>query len=553
MGYFLQEDYTNAISYFEQALKESQKNSAIYYKLGESYYMRGSFHRGIQYLNKAIEIDSDNLPYHLVLADIYISQQEYQLAAEVYENMLENNPESIEYYYETGNLFKQIGMMEADNLKTFISSGNTNAKQKKEIEGKMASQLKKAILYYDKFEKANGISEDVTLEKFGIYSFLRKNTEAEKELHNLIKEAPNNPEHKVQLARFYFQIEEQQKGIDYLEKQVTLNPHESEYRMALAEMYKFEKNEAKSNEHLIAVFASPSYSIHNKVKIISGMLQSSDQTKREMALDMAQKTAESNADYPQAHAVLGDANYVNKKPKEARAAYLESLKIDDKTYLVWEQIVFIDAELEDFDGLIEHATSCLSIYPNKAAIWYYLGAAYANKKDNTQSRNAYESGIKHVETNPALEFQFLSQLGDLYNSLKLFEKADSVYEKALIYDPNSAHVLNNYSYFLSIRGEKLQAAKAMSSKLVRIHPNEPTYIDTYAWVLYKLEEFKEAENQLALALQSSKDPAIVEHYGDVMYQLGKTEEAIKFWKEAQGGNGVSEFLDQKITEGKLYE
>ena len=96
MGYFLQEDYTNAISYFEQALKESQKNSAIYYKLGESYYMRGSFHRGIQYLNKAIELDSDNLAYHLVLADIYISQQEYILAAEVYENMLEENPNAIE-------------------------------------------------------------------------------------------------------------------------------------------------------------------------------------------------------------------------------------------------------------------------------------------------------------------------------------------------------------------------------------------------------------------------------------------------------------------------
>ena len=99
----------------------------------------------------------------------------------------------------------------------------------------------------------------------------------------------------------------------------------------------------------------------------------------------------------------------------------------------------------------------------------------------------------------------------------------------------------------------LEQAKAMSSKLVKIHPNEPTYIDTYAWVLYKLGEYKEAERQLALALKNSKDPAIVEHYGDVMFQLGKNHEAVKYWKEAQGGNGVSEFLDQKIKEGKLYE
>ena len=515
--------------------------------------MRGSFHRGIQYLNKAIELDSDNLAYHLVLADIYISQQEYILAAEVYENMLEENPNAIEYFYEAGNLYKQIGMMEADNLKTFTASNNTNSRQKKEIENKMTSALKKAVLFYDKFEKGNGISEDVTLEKYGIYSFLRKNTEAEKELLNLIKEAPKNAEYKVKLAQFYFQIDEQQKAVDYLEKQTIKEPHESDYRMALAEMYKLMDNEEKSNEHLMAVFSSPSYSVHNKVKIISGMLQSSDKTKRSAALDMAIKTRASNSDYPQAHAVLGDAYYVNGDPREARKAYLEALKIDDQTYLVWEQIVFIDAELEDYNVLIKHANACLEIFPNKAAIWYYLGAAYTSKGESDKSKNAFETGIKEVDTNPALEFQFLSQLGDLYNTLEIYHKADSVYEKALVYDPNSAHVLNNYSYFLSLRKDNLQAAKAMSSKLVKIHTNEPTYIDTYAWVLYQLGEYREAEQQLELALKNSNDPAIVEHYGDVLFKLGKNQEALKYWKEAQGGKGVSEFLDQKVKEGKLYE
>ena len=553
MGYFLQEDYTNAIDYFERALKESQKNSAIYYKLGESYYLRGSFHRGIQYIEKAIEIDSDNLPYYLVLADIYIAQQEYILAAEVYENMLENNPDVIEYYYETAHLYKQIGMMEADNLKSFLSEENGSSKQRKELQTKVTNPLKKATLFYNKFEKSNGISEEVSYEKFSIYSYLGKNTEATKELNNLIKEYPKNPEYKVKLARFYYQIDENEKAVDYLENESKSNPHESEYHMALAEMYKLEGNDKKSNEHLMAVFASPSYSIHNKVKIISGMLQSTDPNKRKLALEMAKRTAASNADYPQAHSILGDAYYVNRDNKNARKAFLESLKLDKKKYLVWEQLVFIDVELEDYDALIEHANTCLEIYPNKAAILYYLGAAYLHKKENNKARNTFEIGLNSVKNNPGLEFQFQTQLGDLYNTLKLYKKADSTYESALVYDPNSAHVLNNYSYFLSVRGEKLEMAKSMSGKLIKIHPNEPTYIDTYAWVLYKMEDYKGAEKYLAIALKNSNDPAIVEHYGDALFKLGREKEALKYWKEAQGQKGVTDFLDQKVKEGRLYE
>lgn len=550
MGFFLQEDYTNAINYFEQALKESERNSAIHYKLGESYYLRGSFHRGIQHLNKAIEIDGDNLPYYLVLADIYISQQEYQLAAEVYENMLHKNPDAIAYYYETANLFKQIGMFEADKLKTF---GGDDTKQRKEIENKMAIPLKKAILYFDKFEDTHGVSEDVVLEKYSIYSFLKETHEAEKELQKLISEYPQEPKYKVELARFYFQQKEANKGIEYLEEQVRINPTEPEYRMALAEMYQLQSNTEKSNEHLIAVFDSPYYSIHNKVKIISGMLQGSDKTKHELALNMAEKTVKSNGDYPQAHSILGDAHYINNNKEEARKAYLESIKIDNSTYLVWEQVIFIDAALEDYNALIEHANECLKIHPNKSAILYYLGAAYASSNLNEKAKHAFEQGLKNEQNNPTLEFQFLSQLGDIYNVLKDFEKSDSVYEKALIYDPNSAHVLNNYSYFLSLRGEKLQLAKSMSSKLIKIHTKEPNYIDTYAWVLYKLGEHKEAEKQLSTALKSSQDPAILEHYGDVLFKLGKRDEALKYWKKAQGGKGVSDFLDKKIKERTLYE
>ena len=132
-------------------------------------------------------------------------------------------------------------------------------------------------------------------------------------------------------------------------------------------------------------------------------------------------------------------------------------------------------------------------------------------------------------------------------------RSDASYEAALELDPLNSHVLNNYSYFLSLRKEKLDKAKAMSSKLIEMHPDDPTFLDTHAWVLYTLKEYKEAKKFLEMAIKKTDSGTIIAHYGDVLFKLGETEQAVEQWKKAKGMDDTSEMIDKKIADRKLYE
>ena len=97
--------------------------------------------------------------------------------------------------------------------------------------------------------------------------------------------------------------------------------------------------------------------------------------------------------------------------------------------------------------------------------------------------------------------------------------------------------------------------KEMSFKCNNIEIDNGTYQDTYAWILYQRKEFKEAKKWMIKSLNngSDKSAVVVEHYGDILYQLGDKEGAINQWKIANKLGEASKFLPQKIEEGKLYE
>jgi len=120
--------------------------------------------------------------------------------------------------------------------------------------------------------------------------------------------------------------------------------------------------------------------------------------------------------------------------------------------------------------------------------------------------------------------------------------------------PDNVVVLNNYSYYLSLREKDLEKAERMSKQCVELSPNQPTYQDTYGWVLYKLKRFNEAKEWLQKAVEGDgKSPVVIEHYGDVLYQLNQKKEALEYWKKAKNTGGDSELLNKKVSEGVLYE
>jgi len=142
----------------------------------------------------------------------------------------------------------------------------------------------------------------------------------------------------------------------------------------------------------------------------------------------------------------------------------------------------------------------------------------------------------------------------LYNQTKEFAKSDEAYEAALKSDGNNAMVLNNYSYFLSVRKEKLAYAKKLGEKLVALEGDNPTYQDTYGWILYQLKDYAQAKEWLEKAAAKTSDGTVLEHLGDAYFKLGMKDKAIEKWKAAKA-NGADnpESIEKKIASGSLLE
>ncbi len=109
-------------------------------------------------------------------------------------------------------------------------------------------------------------------------------------------------------------------------------------------------------------------------------------------------------------------------------------------------------------------------------------------------------------------------------------------------------ILNNYGYYLSLREVELEKAEKMSRITINAEPDNPTYLDTYAWILHKAGKQEQALEYIEKAVRSGgeEDSDILEHYGDILYALERKEEAAKYWKKAVEAGSESEELEEKI-------
>ena len=121
-----------------------------------------------------------------------------------------------------------------------------------------------------------------------------------------------------------------------------------------------------------------------------------------------------------------------------------------------------------------------------------------------------------------------------------------------MYNPSNIGALNNYAYYLSVERRDLDKAEEMSYKTVKAEPNNSTYLDTYAWILFVKGNYAEARLYIDEAIKNDKDSSdvVLEHCGDIYYMTGDAEGALKYWKQAWDKGNRSDTLKQKIQKKK---
>ena len=215
----------------------------------------------------------------------------------------------------------------------------------------------------------------------------------------------------------------------------------------------------------------------------------------------------------------------------ARISFLKALEYLPKKLELWEKVIRISLQKKAYEDVIKDVNKALNQKNNSPILFYFKGFSYYNL-------GRYDSTIKTLEITKSIktykdvELQINHLLADSYYKNNDFKNAWDTYDDILMVTPNDPYTLNNYSYFLALKNERLSQALSMTITLMRIAPNETNYIDTYAWVLYKNKKYSDALVVIERIALKSQSAEVIEHYGDILMKNNKSNEAITQWKRA---------------------
>ncbi|MDX2195276.1 MAG: tetratricopeptide repeat protein [Cytophagales bacterium] len=531
MKEYLLENYIKALLYFEKSITNNPNGAGTHYMIGQIYVKQGNLYKALEYIKKAVEINDSNKYYYLLLAQVYERKQDFNEAAKTYLNLINKVPNCQEYYYELATI----------NL----------------IQGKNDEALKN----FDKFEKATGISEELVRQKQQIYLKQGKLEEAIKEGKRLIAAYPDDPRSVLLLAELLLTNEKYAECEKILTELLAKNPDDPYAQLYMSDIYRNKGDEDKADKALEKVFKSEELSNDIKVNILINKIRQfsseTDQDRKEKlkydCLNLSSILTVTHPKDSKSWAMNGDVLAICGKSNDALLSYLKAVSLDYSQYKVWQQVLTLDHELNKTDSLKKHSEKSLEYFPNNAVFWFYNGLAYQLMQDYRRSITSFEQGKKYTTGDKNMLVQFCSMIGDCYNSLKEYKKSDDAFEEALKEDANNHLVLNNYSYYLSLRNDKMDYAKKMSEKVVKEYPDNPTYLDTYAWILYMMKEYEKAKEIFEKIESKTNNGTIVEHYGDVLFKLGEKDKAVEQWKRAKALGETSEWIDKKISDRKIHE
>ena len=516
-----------AIALYIKVLEADPNNAATHYELSGLYDTQGMFTKAISHSEKAVQIDSENHWYNVQLAFLYQKHRFYKKAAEAFEKLVLDKPKNAEYYYHQAS--------------ALIYS----------------NEFEKAIRVYDKLEEVSGLNEEIALRKYSLYLELNKKENALEEIDKLYQEFGDDPYYLGMIGEAYEKAGESQKALEIYQKISNLDPGNGQVQMSLYGYHSRKGEEDVAYKHLTKAFEASSLNIDEKMKVLLDYYSVTEMNKKYLsqAYSLAEIMIKVHPNDPKSYSIYSDFLYRDNKLEEARSNLRKAIAIDDSKYALWDQLLRIDIQLGDYQSLFTDSNEAIELFPMQPGLYLFNGISANTKKDYDQAISSLNAGKELVIDDDKLLLEFHQNLGEIYNKTKEYEKSDQNFDKVLELDPYNAYTLNNYSYYLSLRKDKLEKAAEMSKLSNEILPDQPSFLDTYGWILFVQEKYEEAAKYLYKAIESGgrSNGTILEHYGDALYKSGKIEEAVEYWEKAKEKGNASENIDQKIVEKQFIE
>jgi tetratricopeptide (TPR) repeat protein len=543
-------DANGAAYCFGRAIKADPYCDACYYELSNTYALANQLPEALALAQSAYTLDSANVWYTLRLAQLHAGSNNNPEAQLLFEKAIAQNPKITEAYYDLLTIY-----------------------DKRRLYDKAAQLL---MLHRQNFgtDEAGMLSMQSILLKQG------KIGEAIAEVKQLVDLHPSEQQYWLLLAELYGTIKADSLAFGAILQAKEIDSASHEFQAGLSDYYRQTSNFDGYFRCLLLLFANKETPTLQKQQVLA-FLQQFPAIERDYspAIDSLYALARAKYSYRQEElyatylAQTGRTSYALGVLKrltergENDAYLLDVLQKGQKSrffssyvneslafYGAWR--IYLDLLLlrQEWELLARETDGYLKALPDKHRGLYVKGLAYFQQKDYGKALDAFLQAQKRCTspTDTAFLVMLYSSLGDAYFYLKNYAKSDKYFDMALRLDADSYSIMNNYAYYLSLSNRRLKKALKMSKATIEADPENPVFLDTYAWILYRMGKYSDSKQifRQALVKGGDREPVMLEHYGDVLYMLKEYSNALIYWQRVVEQGGGSPELQEKINKAK---
>ena len=498
--------------------------SEAYYYLAQYYSALKQKDIVLNYLKKSVELEPDNATYLETLANAYLNQRKFKEAIDALELLCEKNRDRDDVLALLIQLYEQ------------------------------ESDYDNAIRTLGRLETIEGKSERLSYAKSDLYTKKGDKKAAIAEMKMLADQYPNDNNYRCLYANTLYINGQKKKAVAIYDKVLKEEPDNRNAQMALVAYYNDQKDSANVNSMIERVLFNKNASTSDRVALMRQVIGESEEAGGDSTrvLNLFHRLI----DMPQSDSdmALFCASYMNMKkmPNDSIRQVLEKvLEVSPDHAAARLQLVSYAWQAGDRDRIIELCKAARQYNPDEMAFYYYQGIAYYQKDDLDNALNAFQNGIGVItsESDPSIVSDFYAVMGDILHQKGMTKEAFEAYDSCLVWKEDNIGCLNNYAYYLSEKGIRLDDAERMSFLTIKAEPKNATYLDTYAWILFMEKRYDEAKTYIDQTLENDSTPSAVlfEHAGDIYYHVGDKEKALEYWQEAIEQDDVSDDRQQILA------
>ncbi|MCR4659831.1 MAG: tetratricopeptide repeat protein [Bacteroidales bacterium] len=479
---------------YEAVLQADSTNAAAHYELGRIMYQQGWTESALTHARAAWQADKGNVWYGRLLAEVYKQAGNAKGLAEVWKDMVERNPEKIEFYYELAN--------------AQMAGGDAAA----------------AVATLNRVERMIGVTEEVSLQKQQIWTYANNPDKALREIEALAEAYPQEKRYQAILSELYLKQGKRDKARRCYERIAAIDPEDEYVHISLASYYKQSGDMDRAYNELKRGFESNAIDVRSKLQILGSFYTAEEFYGKysKHSFDLLEQLMKQTDDTSTYAAFYGDVLMRQERYPEAARQFSIAVRADSSQYQLWEAWLICESEVPgNSERLIKLSQRAAKLFPLHILPYFIQGQTNVSMKRYEEALPSLQQCVKIGFTNGYLEVPCYSLLAECHYRIGNYTEAWAAFDRCVQISGGDISVLNNYAYYLAEQGLRLEEAERMSRKTIDAEPDNGTYLDTYAWVLHRMGRNAEAKKYMERALKADgyRSDTLKEHYQSILDAL----------------------------------